>query len=73
MTELGRVLADRWPGPGPRVLGEAVLAALVPMVQLPPRGLWRATAGVQNVPLSSWLGRAIDPPTPAGSDSVREK
>jgi transposase len=45
----------------------------VPTVQLPPRGLWRATAGMQNVPLSSWLGRAIDPPTPAGSDSVREK
>lgn len=72
MAELGRVLADRWPGPGPRILGEAAVAALVPMVQLPPRGLWRVTAGVQNALVSSWLGRAADPPAPAASDPVGE-
>lgn len=72
MTELGRVLVDRWPEPGPRVLGEAVVAALVPVVQLPPRGLWRSAAGAQYVPLSSWLCRAIDSPSPAGSDPVGE-
>ncbi|SNR54609.1 winged helix DNA-binding domain-containing protein [Actinomadura mexicana] len=72
MPELGRALADRWPEPGPRVLGEMVVAALVPMVQLPPRGLWRAKAGVRNVPLSSWLGREIDPPAGEGADPVGE-
>ncbi|MFC5748123.1 winged helix DNA-binding domain-containing protein [Actinomadura rugatobispora] len=70
MTELARALADRWPAPGPRALGEMLIAALVPMVQLPPRGLWRTRAGVRNVPLSSWLGREIDPPDPDGSDPV---
>ncbi|GAA5082467.1 hypothetical protein HNP84_009923 [Thermocatellispora tengchongensis] len=70
MAELARALADRWPGPGPRALGEMLVAALVPMVQLPPRGLWRARAGVRNVPLSSWLGREIDPLPPDGSDPV---
>jgi hypothetical protein len=70
MTELARALAERWPAPGPRALGEMLIAALVPMAQLPPRGLWRTKAGVRNVPLSSWLGREIDPPTQDGSDPV---
>jgi hypothetical protein len=68
MTELARALAARWPEPGPRALGEMVIAGLVPMVQLPPRGLWRTKAGVRNVPLAAWLGREIDPPAPDGTD-----
>ncbi|MFF1958554.1 winged helix DNA-binding domain-containing protein [Streptomyces sp. NPDC058220] len=70
MTELVRALPERWPTPGPRALGEMLVAALVPVVQLPPRGLWRTKAGVRNVLLSSWLGREIDPPTLDGSDPV---
>ena len=70
MSELARALADRWPKPGPRPLGELLVAALIPMVQLPPRGLWRTRAGVRNLPLASWLGREIDPPAPDGSDPV---
>ncbi|MFD9740991.1 winged helix DNA-binding domain-containing protein [Umezawaea sp. NPDC059074] len=61
MSEIARALAERWPAPGPRALGEMVIAALVPMAQLPPRGLWRAKGGVRNLPLSSWLGREVDP------------
>ncbi|WP_083872610.1 winged helix DNA-binding domain-containing protein [Nocardia testacea] len=70
MPELGRELAARWPAAGPRPLGELVIAALVPTVQLPPRGLWRRTAGARTVPLAAWLGRAVDPPTPDGTDPV---
>lgn len=70
MSEVARALAERWPAPGPRALGEMVVAALVPMVQSPPRGLWRTKAGVRNVPLASWLGRDIDPLPPDGSDPV---
>lgn len=47
-----------------------VVAALVPMAQAPPRGLWRAKGGVRNVALSSWLGRPVDPPAPDGADPV---
>jgi len=72
MTELARALAERWPAPGPRPLGELLVAALIPMVQLPPRGLWRAKGGVRNLQLSSWLGRDIDPPARDGSDPVGE-
>ncbi|MEU1177368.1 winged helix DNA-binding domain-containing protein [Streptomyces sp. NPDC005820] len=67
MSELVQAVADRWPGPPRRVLGELLVAALVPMVQLPPRGLWQQTAGVRNLPLATWLERDIDP-LPAGDD-----
>ncbi|GAA3619273.1 winged helix DNA-binding domain-containing protein [Nonomuraea rosea] len=70
MTELAKAVAGRWPEPGPRPLGEMLVAALVPMAQLPPRGLWRTRAGVRNLRLSSWLGREIDPPAPEGADPV---
>ncbi|MFI0463048.1 winged helix DNA-binding domain-containing protein [Saccharopolyspora sp. 5N102] len=70
MPELARALADRWPAAGLRALGEMLLAALIPVVQLPPRGLWRAKAGVRNALFSHWLGREIDPLPPDGSDPV---
>ncbi|GAA4104875.1 winged helix DNA-binding domain-containing protein [Actinomadura miaoliensis] len=70
MAELTRTLADRWPTPPPRALGEMLIAALLPTAQMPPRGLWRTKAGVRNVLLSSWLGREIDPPAPDGADPV---
>jgi hypothetical protein len=70
MTELARALADRWPKPGPRPLGEMLVAALIPMAQLPPRGLWRTKGGVRNALLSTWLGKDIDPLTDDNSDPV---
>ncbi|MFD0254433.1 winged helix DNA-binding domain-containing protein [Streptomyces sp. NPDC127113] len=72
MGDLARALADRWPEPGPRALGEMLVAALIPMVQLPPRGLWRTRAGVRNAPFTAWLGRDADPPAPPGTDPVGE-
>ncbi|MEU1365219.1 winged helix DNA-binding domain-containing protein [Streptomyces sp. NPDC005803] len=72
MAQLARELADRWPAPGPRALGEMLVAALVPMVQLPPRGLWRTKGGVRNLPMASWLSREIDPPATDGADPVGE-
>ncbi|NBE97012.1 winged helix DNA-binding domain-containing protein [Nonomuraea sp. KC401] len=68
MSELARAVADRWPEPGPRPLGELLVAALIPMVQVPPRGLWREKAGARNVLLASWVGRDIEPPATDGSD-----
>ncbi|MEU9571001.1 winged helix DNA-binding domain-containing protein [Streptomyces massasporeus] len=70
MPELARAVADRWPAAGPRPLGEMLVAALLPTVQLPPRGLWRTKAGVRYALISSWLGRDIDPPALDGSDPV---
>lgn len=71
MAQLARAVADRWPEPGTRPLGEMLVAGLLPMVQLPPRGVWRTKAGVRNALVSSWLGREVDPlPAKDGSDPV---
>ncbi|MCG0284267.1 winged helix DNA-binding domain-containing protein [Streptomyces sp. PSAA01] len=70
MAELVGALTARRPAPPPRALGEMLVAALVPVVQTPPRGLWRTKAGVRNVLLSSWLGRQPDPASPDGADPV---
>jgi hypothetical protein len=72
MAEVGRAVADRWPASAPRALGEMLIAALLPVVQLPPRGLWRTKGGVRNALLPTWLGREIDPPSQDGSDPVGE-
>ncbi|MER5889352.1 winged helix DNA-binding domain-containing protein [Streptomyces sp. NPDC001941] len=70
MAELTRAVADRWPGAAPRALGEMLVAALVPMAQLPPRGVWRTKAGVRNLPLATWLGRPVDPAEPDGGPDL---
>ncbi|MEV4298824.1 winged helix DNA-binding domain-containing protein [Microbispora rosea] len=70
MAELVDALTGRWPAPPRRALGELLVAALIPMAQLPPRGLWRAKAGVRNLPLATWLGRDIAPLSPNGSDQA---
>jgi hypothetical protein len=69
MSELARAVAGRWPEPGPRALGEMLIAALIPAVQLPPRGLWRTKAGARYVPMSDWLGREVEP-LPSGDGSA---
>ena len=68
MPDLARAVAARWPAAEPRALGEMLVAALIPMVQLPPRGLWRAKGGARHLPVASWLGREPDPP--ADTDEV---
>ncbi|TQO31794.1 winged helix DNA-binding protein [Streptomyces cavourensis] len=74
MAQLARAVADRWPEPGTRPLGEMLVAGVLPMVQLPPRGVWRQKAGVRNALVSSWVGREIDPlPTEDGSDPVGQE
>ncbi|MFI6270060.1 winged helix DNA-binding domain-containing protein [Micromonospora zamorensis] len=69
MPEIGRALGERWPTPGPQALGEMAMA-LVPLTQLPPRGVWRMKGGARHVLLSAWLGREVHPPTSDGADPV---
>ncbi len=72
MTGLARELADRWPDVPPRPLGELLMAGLLPVAQLPPRGLWRTKGGARYQTLVTWLGREVDPPAPTGTDPVGE-
>jgi hypothetical protein len=76
MPELARALKSRWsrwPDADTRALGELLVAGLIPMVQLPPRGVWRTKGGVRNLPVSAWLGREVDPAAPDGTDPVGEE
>lgn len=53
-----------------RALGEVLVAALVPTVQVPPRGLWRTGGGARYRPLASWLDGEPTPTTPTTDDEV---
>ena len=57
MTELVQALNQ----PNSRAVGELLIAALVPVAQTPPRGVWRSKGGVRNVLLTHWLGRELAP------------
>lgn len=56
MPELSRAVSGRWPSSDPRAIGEMLVAALLPMVQVPPRGLWRTKGAARYALMSSWLG-----------------
>jgi hypothetical protein len=58
--ELGKLLAERWPESEPSALAHAIRGK-VPLVQVPPRGLWGASGRTTYATAESWLGRPVDP------------
>ena len=60
LTEVGRALREHWPDAAPRDLGD-FLSSLVPLVQVPPRGLWRQAGPARNTTIAAWLGREHAP------------
>jgi hypothetical protein len=68
-AQVGRLLAEHWPAADPAALGHAV-AYHVPIVHVPPRGLWRRSGQARWTSAPVWLGKA---PTdaPAVEDLVR--
>jgi hypothetical protein len=62
-SDLGAALAGRFPSVPPASLG--YLATVTEeLVQLPPRGMWRASGRAVLAPAASWLGVAPGPPLP---------
>ncbi len=55
--ELGRLLSERWPQFDPADLGR-VARTVVPLVQVPPRGLWRTGGPARHTSLDAWVGPA---------------
>ncbi|MEV4481511.1 winged helix DNA-binding domain-containing protein [Micromonospora coxensis] len=69
LTEAARAIADRWPGVEPRWLGDA-LSTLVPLVQVPPRGVWGERGAAYNTTIEQWLGRPLEPASPDTVDAL---
>lgn len=59
-SELGRELAVRFPDRDPASLAQAI-RAWVPLVQVPPRGVWGRSGRPAHTTIESWLGVGVDP------------
>jgi winged helix DNA-binding protein len=53
--DLGRLLHERWPGIEPFALAMTIRAD-VPLVQVPPRGIWRKSGLARHTSAEHWLG-----------------
>lgn len=60
--ELGDLLLERWPDRDPAVLARAI-RHLLPLVQVPPRGIWGESGQTTHTTAENWLG------SPLNSDS----
>ena len=58
---LGPVLAEQFPGCDPESLGYAATWS-EPVVQVPPRGVWRRAGQAAFAPAATWLGRELAAP-----------
>jgi hypothetical protein len=65
---LGPELAKRWPERDPAVLAWAV-QLLLPLLQVPPRGVWGASGPAAWTPVESWLGTPAESRPGAAAES----
>jgi Winged helix DNA-binding domain len=66
--DLGERLRERWPEQDPAALARAI-RHLVPLVQVPPRGVWGESGPAAHTTAEAWLGRPLDP-DPARDEMV---
>jgi Winged helix DNA-binding domain len=60
--ELGEQLQEQWPERDPAALARAI-RHLLPLVQVPPRGVWGKSGPAAHTTAESWLGSPLDPAT----------
>lgn len=66
-AELRGLLGQRWPDRDADAMAYAI-SYLVPMVQIPPRGLWGTSGQARWTTIEAWLGRSL--PTDPSLDEV---
>ncbi len=54
-SEIGKLLAERWPDRNPAALAQIIRARL-PLVQVPPRGVWGKSGIAAHTTAEAWLG-----------------
>jgi hypothetical protein len=57
--ELGELLQEQWPERDPASLARAI-RHLVPLVQVPPRGIWGKSGPAAHTTVETWLGHPLD-------------
>jgi Winged helix DNA-binding domain len=57
-TELGKLLAERWPDADPNALAYAATHHIA-LCQVPPRGVWGKNGPAAWTPVESWLGAPL--------------
>lgn len=66
-TELGRLLAQRWPDVAPATLAYGARGTL-PLVQVPPRGVWGRSGATTWTTTRAWFGAAATGTAPDLAD-----
>jgi hypothetical protein len=57
-SELGKLLLEQWPDRDPSALANAV-RNFVPLVQIPPRGIWGSSGQAAHTSAEAWLGSPL--------------
>jgi hypothetical protein len=68
-VQLGRLLRERWPDRDATSLAYAI-SYLLPLVQVPPRGVWGTSGPAAWTTVEAWLGRG-QPPDPSPEELLR--
>ncbi len=68
-TELRTLLQEKFPEFNPAALA-LVCRNRLPLVQIPPRGLWQESGGLRLITLQSWIGRDCSPISDSGSQEL---
>ena len=71
-TDLGARLAQEWPGAHPQDLS-AFARALLPFVQVTPRGLWQRSAATTWTTLDAWVPTAVTAAGDLSGDEARTR